>query len=142
MEFRYFALSDLMTGWNQYDWSHIEDTLKETGRRGNQLVMRVYSEYPGRKLSLPQFLIDEGVRVVQWQSPNGRCFTPDYNNKTLQRAMQEFIAAFGKNAGHVGRMAQLPQQRPLSSQSNSANRHECICGSFQKNAHSIALSSG
>jgi len=96
MEFRYFALSDLMTGWNQYDWSHIEDTLKETGRRGNQLVMRVYSEYPGRKLSLPQFLIDEGVRVVQWQSPNGRCFTPDYNNKTLQRAMQEFIAAFGK----------------------------------------------
>ena len=96
MEFRYYALNQLMTGWDQYDWSAIEKTFQETGQRGNQLVIRVFLEYPGKKLSLPQFLVDEGVKVIDWQSPDGRCLTPDYESVTLRKAMKQFIAAFGK----------------------------------------------
>lgn len=97
LEFRYFPLNKLMTDWGEFDWSPIEKTLKRTGARGNQLILRIYIEYPKRGNDVPQFLIDEGVTVTKWDSGgDGELFTPDYSSLLLRRAMQEFIAAFGK----------------------------------------------
>ncbi len=96
MEFRSLALDQLMTGPGQFDWSPIESTLKETSGRGNQLIFRVYLEYPGKGTSVPRFLIDQGVKINQWKSPDGECHTPDYDAPILQRAMVDFITAMGK----------------------------------------------
>lgn len=96
MEFRYFALNQVMNGWGTYDWEPIERTLKQTGKRGNQLIFRVYLEYPGERIAVPDFLVGEGVKITKWKSPDGQCHTPDYDSPVLRRAMREFIAALGK----------------------------------------------
>ncbi|NND97194.1 MAG: hypothetical protein HKN47_07690, partial [Pirellulaceae bacterium] len=96
MEFRYFAFDALMRNWGQFDFGAIERTLQQTSGRGNQLILRIYLEYPGKNNAIPSFLIDEGVGVTQWKSDDGLNHTPDYQSPVLRRAMREFIAAFGK----------------------------------------------
>ncbi|MGB7346436.1 MAG: hypothetical protein WBD20_19610 [Pirellulaceae bacterium] len=96
LEFQYFALGDLMTGENAFDWSLIENTLATTSSHGNQLVLRIYLETPGKKDGLPQFLIDQGLKITQWKSDDGMNYTPDYEDASLRRAMKSFITAFGK----------------------------------------------
>lgn len=95
LEFRYFPISQLMKGWGKFDWRPIERTLETTGKRGNQLIFRVYLEHPGEGNKVPQFLIDEGLKVTRWDSEDGISFTPDYADPKLRRAMSEFIAALG-----------------------------------------------
>lgn len=99
MEFTYFAINDLMQGCETFDWSPIEKVLKTTQERGCQLTFRVMMEYPNRGVLVPQFLIDEGVRVTKWksdESDGGECHTPDYEDPRLRRALEAFIAAMGK----------------------------------------------
>jgi len=97
MEFRYFALKDLMTGPKTFDWGPLEETLAEVSGRGNQLIFRVYCEYPGKELALPQFLIDAGVQVTSWTNPDDGqvSLTPDYEDPTFRVALASFIAALG-----------------------------------------------
>lgn len=96
MQFRYFALKDLMKGRGEFDWSPIEETLKLTQARGCQLVARVFLEYPGRGNTVPEFLIEEGVKVTEWKGGGEVSFTPNYDDPKLRLALAEFIAAFGK----------------------------------------------
>ncbi len=99
MEFHYFALNDLMTGYETFHWSPIEKVLKTTQGRGCQLVFRVMMEYPNRGVLVPQFLIDEGVKITKWESKesdSGVCHTPDYEDPRLRRALQAFVAAMGE----------------------------------------------
>ncbi len=99
MEFTYFAMRDLMKGWDKFDWSQLENALEEVSERGNQLVFRVYLEYPGKGDEVPEFLKDEGVKVTEWHSEEkdaGKMGTPDYENHKLRKAIVDFIAAMGK----------------------------------------------
>ncbi len=99
MEFTYFAINDLMTGYDSFDWSPIEKVLKVTQERGCQLTFRVMMEYPNRGVLVPPFLIEEGVRMMKWESKesdSGICHTPDYEDPRLRRALQNFIAALGE----------------------------------------------
>lgn len=99
MEFRYFALDELMKGWGRYDWTPLEATLEEVRGRGRQLCFRVYSEYPGKGNRVPGFLEDEGVKVVRWEGDNtyeATNYTPDYESPIFRKAMKEFIAALGE----------------------------------------------
>ena len=104
LEFQYFAFDQLMTGWSTFDWTAIEETLAKTSSRGNQLVLRIYLEYPGKPSAVPQFLRDAGVKVTKWKSSDGDCYTPDYENKSLRRAIEEFITALGKQYDNDPRM--------------------------------------
>ncbi len=99
MEFTYFAINDLMQGYDTFDWSPIEKVLKVTQERGVQLTFRVMMEYPERGLLVPQFLVDEGVKITKWESKesdSGICYTPDYEDPRLRRALEAFIAAMGE----------------------------------------------
>ncbi|MEC5128417.1 hypothetical protein VSU19_16760 [Verrucomicrobiales bacterium BCK34] len=99
MEFHYFALNDLMQGYESFDWSPIETILMTTQERGCQLIFRVMMEYPNRGVLVPQFLIDEGVKITEWESKesdSGKCHTPDYEDPRLRRALVAFVAALGK----------------------------------------------
>lgn len=97
MEFRYFSLKDVMKGPKEFDWTLIEKTLEEVNGRGNQLIFRVYCEYPGKELEIPQFLIDAGVKVTKWTNSSNAevSYTPDYNDKTLRKALESLIIAMG-----------------------------------------------
>jgi len=94
MEWAYFALSDLMRDFDSFNWAPLERMLDEVAARGRQSVMRVYVEYPGKASGIPDFLRKSGVtirKVPQWNTES-----PDYDDERTQRALGNFIRAFGK----------------------------------------------
>lgn len=99
MEFCYFSLGDLMLGYDSFDWSPVEEKLNLARERGCQLTFRVTLEYPEKPSGVPEFLVEEGVKVVRWKpedSSQGVSYTPDYEDPRLRRALTRFLAAFGE----------------------------------------------
>ncbi len=110
MQFHYFPLRDLMTGYETFDWSPIEEKLTVTQQRGKQLILRIMLEYPGKPNCVPQFLIDDGVRITRWKTDNtyeGVSHTPDYEDPKLRKALASFIGAFGKKYDGDPRIAYI-----------------------------------
>jgi len=99
LQFHYFSLRDLMTGYDEFDWSPIEEKLALTKSRGCQMTYRVMLEYPGKSIQVPQFLVEEGVKITKWHrdaADGGTCQTPDYEDPRLRRALVSFIEALGE----------------------------------------------
>lgn len=99
LEFHYFSMRDLMSGYDQFDWSSIEETLSITQGRACQLTFRVMMEYPGKPIQVPQFLVDEGVKITTWKreaADGGICHTPDYEDPRMRKALVGFIEALGE----------------------------------------------
>lgn len=102
LEFNYLPLRDLMTGPARFDWKPMDALLDDIASRGCQAVVRVFQEYPGKPISVPKFLVDEGVEIRRWKNTNTAPFpakfdhTPDYEDPRMRAALQSFIAAFGK----------------------------------------------
>ncbi|MEZ6092362.1 MAG: DUF4832 domain-containing protein [Pirellulaceae bacterium] len=113
MEFGYQALSELMIGENQFNWRPLEESLNAIASRGNQMVLRIFVEYPGRKEGIPQFLIDAGLKVHVYMNSNTAPFppsesrTPDYGDPRLRKALQNFIRAFGNKYDGDPRLAYI-----------------------------------
>src|SRR5450432_732294 len=64
MEYAYVPLRDLMNGPNSFTFeTGIEPQLQSIASRGHQAVLRVYLDYPTRVSGIPQFLLDEGLKV-------------------------------------------------------------------------------
>ena len=99
MEFSYFSLKDLMKGPREFDWAPIERTLAEVSSRGNQLIFRIYCEYPGKEIAVPSFLIDAGLGITKWPEQEEKetqvSYTPDYESPLLREALTNFISALG-----------------------------------------------
>ncbi|MEZ6014550.1 MAG: DUF4832 domain-containing protein [Planctomycetota bacterium] len=98
LEFDYFPLAELMRGPGEFQWEALEASLAATGERGCQMVLRIYLEYPGRPIAIPEHLLRGGLEVTRWSSDDnggGESATPDYSDPKLRAALSEFIAAFG-----------------------------------------------
>jgi hypothetical protein len=106
MEFCYLPMRGLMdqavdpngSTRYEYDWTPLEEQLDMTTARHCQLIFRIYLEYPGKPIAIPQFLIDKGVKITRWAEPdeNQLNLTPDYSNPVLRNAIKAFIAALGQ----------------------------------------------
>lgn len=97
MEFSYLSMRAVMKGWGRYDWTELEKLLEKGKESGQQMIFRIYMEYPGKELSMPEFLVQEGVQVTEWKDDEGQvCLSPNYEDAKLRLAMREFIAALGK----------------------------------------------
>ncbi len=96
MEFRYIAMNEVMKGPEEFDWVVIERALEETRSRGKQSIFRLYLEYPGKKSAIPQFLVDERLKVTHWKDGQKEIATPDYNDPKLHQALRDCIGALGK----------------------------------------------
>lgn len=113
MEFGYLPLSKLMLAEQSFDWTALESLLNDIASRGNQSVIRIYLEYPGKSEGIPQYLIDAGLKVHRYQNTNTAPFppkdviTPDYEDPKLHRALKCFIAAFGKAYDNDPRLAYI-----------------------------------
>jgi hypothetical protein len=71
-------------------------------------VFRVYLEYPNKARGVPDFLLEEGVKMTRWSSGHngrGEVDTPDYRDPRLRSAMREFIAALGDRYDEDPRVA-------------------------------------
>ena len=113
MEFSYLPLSDLMTGPETFEWKPLERLLDDVASRGNQVVLRVFLEYPDKKAGIPPFLEKQGLKVHVYQNTNTAPFppaevrTPDYSDPGLRAAMRAFIAAFGAKYDGDPRLAYI-----------------------------------
>lgn len=102
MEFNYLPYSALVKGYDEFDWSPLEELLEDIASRGHQAVFRVYLEYPNRSGVVPTFLVNDGLKVHKYVNTNTQPFppaeveTPDYENESLRRSLKRFIAALGK----------------------------------------------
>lgn len=101
MEFTYLPLSDLMTGPEAFDWQPLERLLDDVASRGNQLIFRVFLEYPDKQEGIPPFLVQQGLKVHAYQNTNtaplppAEVRTPDYADPRLRAALRTYIAALG-----------------------------------------------
>lgn len=91
LEFNYLALSALVVDEASYDWGLLEALLTAVAARGHQTIFRVYLEYPGKKHSIPPYLLKKGLKVHPTESE-----TPDYADLNLRRCLVRFLAALGK----------------------------------------------
>lgn len=111
MEFMYLALSDLMKSQDEFDWEPLEKLLDDIASRGNQAVIRIYIEYPGKDKGIPDYLIEKGLKVHNYLNTNTAPFpptkvtTPDYEDPLFHAALGSFIAAFGKKYDGDPRLA-------------------------------------
>jgi len=113
MEFQYLALSQLVTGDDQYDFQPLEKLLDDIASRGNQAVFRIMLEYPGRTNLIPRFLIDAGLTVHRYENTNTAPWppkaveTPDYEDPLLRKALQQFVRELGKRYDGDPRIAYI-----------------------------------
>lgn len=91
LDFYYVGLDEVMTGPNSYNWNKLRDQLAHARSRKNHVIWRIYIHYPGRKLALPKFLIDQGVPLRQTKSDG---LSPVYDNRIFRDALGRFITAF------------------------------------------------
>jgi hypothetical protein len=102
MEFNYLGLARLVKEVDQFDWQPLEDLLNDIASRGNQAVVRIYLEYPGKKDGIPSFLVSRGMKVHTYMNTNTaplpptEVSTPDYENPLLRQTLAKFIQAFGE----------------------------------------------
>ena len=100
MEFSYFPLSALVTGYDLYDWRPLDQFLSAAGGRGHQAVFRVFLEWPGRHGAIPAFLVEDGLKVYRFKdtsvNPAQDNQTPDYADQKLRAVLTGFIAALGR----------------------------------------------
>jgi hypothetical protein len=96
LEFGYLPLRALMTGPTNFDWTRLEKLLDGAAARGNQVIFRVFLDFPGSGLptAIPEFLLEDGLATHLY--PNNHDFCPDYEDTRLRSALRNFIAALGE----------------------------------------------
>lgn len=97
-----------MTGPEEFHWEPLERYLGGVAGRRNQAVFRVWLEYPRSETGMPRFLIDQGVKIIEWTDGDERSpaheHTPDYADERLVKALESFIAALGRRYDHDPRV--------------------------------------
>jgi hypothetical protein len=102
LEFNYLPYSALVKGYDEFDWTRLEKMLDDIAARGHQTVFRIFLEYPGKKGAVPEFLVNDGLKVHKYLNtntqplPRAQVETPDYEDQNLRRSLKTFIAALGK----------------------------------------------
>jgi hypothetical protein len=109
MEFFYFPLKDVMQNINQFNWTKVEEALNKIKSRNNHATFRFYLDYPGSETGTPQFLINAGVPMRDYNAfdNNNKSKAPDWNNSILMDALVNFIGAFGQKYDGDPRIAYL-----------------------------------
>lgn len=105
--FSYRSWRDLEPVEGQYRFEAWEsDVWDYWVRRGMKAVFRVYLDYPGRPLGVPQWLLDAGVKVTPYDE-YGSGWSPDYENPLLLEKVKQLIARLGERYDSDPRVAFL-----------------------------------
>jgi hypothetical protein len=111
MEFNYFSMRELMPEQGKVDFAPIEKWLQQATSRGCQLTFRIYLEYPtnpDQGPGVPQFLVDQGLKVTKWKNEDQQTIhTPDYNDPKLREAIDLLIQRLGEQYDGDPRVACL-----------------------------------
>jgi len=98
MEFSYLPYSALVKGYDRFDWQPLETMLDDIASRGHQAIFRIFLEYPGKKGTIPDFLLKDGMKATAWNyrsDGSSPVETPDYADGNLRRSLVSFVSALG-----------------------------------------------
>ncbi|MCL3777874.1 MULTISPECIES: DUF4832 domain-containing protein [unclassified Actinomyces] len=99
MEWVSLPVSDVVTGPGTYDWDALEEHLGAVAARGHQVVLRFYTDFPGRPSGLPGYLLDQGVETrpytVHGNGGTGASVSPDYDDPRVMDMLTGLIRALG-----------------------------------------------
>lgn len=95
MVFLYVPWKTLEPVEGRFDFEHWEQTAWSVPTaKGKHVVLRVYTDYPGRPSGLPDWL-KKDVKLTPYRDHGGGV-APDYDNPRLAAAMERLIAAMGQ----------------------------------------------
>ncbi|PRP78939.1 hypothetical protein PROFUN_13233 [Planoprotostelium fungivorum] len=97
MENTYVPFRKLMTGWNQFDFSTLDQVFSNVAKRNHQSIVRVYVDYPDVTKSA------NGTRMID--NGDGSGVHPDYNSVNLTRALVQLITELGRKYDGDSRIA-------------------------------------
>ncbi|RLD98595.1 MAG: hypothetical protein DRI92_03650 [Aquificota bacterium] len=94
--FSYRSWRQLEPEEGQYDFESWErEVWQYWVERGMKVIFRVYLDYPGRPVGVPQWLVDQGVELSEYDEYGGG-WSPDYENPLLLEKVKDLIVALGE----------------------------------------------
>ncbi|MBD3350220.1 MAG: DUF4832 domain-containing protein [Candidatus Lokiarchaeota archaeon] len=95
LEYTYIPVNEVVAGSSStFDFSVIEYVLNDVTSRGNQLVFRLYFDYPDKETAVPQYLIDDGLTMNEYDEFGGG-YSPDYDDSRMRELMENLIIELG-----------------------------------------------
>jgi hypothetical protein len=108
LEFAYMLYNDVCKEKDKYDWSPMENLLKDISSRGHQAVVRFRYAYPGKSCAVPDYIKNlEGYESITYKAEDGRTEYPDWRCEELQRFHMEFHRRFAEKYDNDPRLAFL-----------------------------------
>jgi hypothetical protein len=101
IEFYNLGLDEMMVGYNNFDWTTVENILQSSASRKMHSVLSVYIHWPGQPLRLPPHLRN----IKLYDTDNGK--SPNYGDPRVLTALQQFITAFGERFDGDRRIAAI-----------------------------------
>jgi hypothetical protein len=109
LEFYYIGLDSVMLdnpakvgATKAFNWTYLEGLLNGSASRRCHAILRFYLDFPGQALRIPQYLLNAGVKLLQY---NGTKISPFYGDTQLLEALKQFVSAFGQKYDGDTRLA-------------------------------------
>mgnify|MGYP003381908267 CR=1 FL=1 len=97
LEYAYMTYAQIVNSHGEYDWSPLEETLKQVAGRGHQLILRWHDTYVGEKTGVPESITRlANYKVTQGKSENKPTEFPDWSHPELRRFVLEFFSHFAE----------------------------------------------
>jgi hypothetical protein len=90
---------EIMTGFDTFDWTIVDDYIMDSAMRKKHVVFSVFIHWPGQALSLPSHLT--GVPTI----PTEEGPTPQFDHPDMITAYQQYIAALANRYDNDPRVA-------------------------------------
>ena len=106
LEFSYMLYSDVCKEKDVFDWTPMDNLLKEVASRGHQAVVRFRYTYPGYSCAVPDYIKSWlGYEATNAKSEGRKTEFPDWRCEELQRFHKEFHRRFAERYDRDPRLA-------------------------------------
>lgn len=106
LEFSYMLYSDICKKKGVFDWSAMDNLLKDVASRGHQAVVRFRYTYVGKKCAVPDYIKKlPGYKETKGKSEGKTTYFPDWHCKELRDFHMEFHRRFAERYDNDPRLA-------------------------------------
>ena len=109
LEYSYMLYNDVCKEKDVFDWTPMDNLLKEVAARGHQAVVRFRYTYPGHSSAVPDYIKAMDGYEARWAKADGRSKPdteyPDWSREELRRFHMEFHRRFAERYDKDPRLA-------------------------------------
>lgn len=106
LEYAYMLYSDVCKEKDVFDWTPMDNLLKQVAARGHQVVVRFRYTYPGYSCAVPAYIKSwPGYEATNAKSEGRNTEFPDWRCEELQRFHMEFHRRFAERYDKDPRLA-------------------------------------